>query len=69
VALALLPTTASQVCVDEEDAHSCPLQLFRRLHTLYVDTISNPFHKLDSELNGCASFEKQVGRVVEAGLY
>jgi len=36
---------------------------------LYVDTISNPFYKLDSELNGYSSFERQVGRVVEAGLY
>ena len=44
-------------------------QLFRRLHTLYADTVSNPFHRLDSELNGCASFERQVERVVEAGLY
>mmetsp|Transcript_17063 Transcript_17063/g.47755 ORF Transcript_17063/g.47755 Transcript_17063/m.47755 type:complete len:148 (+) Transcript_17063:78-521(+) len=54
---------------DEEVKDSEMRALFRRLHTLYVDTISNPFHKLDSELNGCASFEKQVGRVVEAGLY
>lgn len=42
---------------------------FARLHTLYADTVSNPFHNLDGELHGCASFERQVERIVEAGLY
>ena len=56
--------------VDDDEVKDAEMRaLFRRLHTLYVDTISNPFHALDSELNGCASFERQVARVVEAGLY
>ena len=43
--------------------------LFRRLHALYVDTTSNPFHEPNSELYKCASFGRQVERIVEAGLY
>ena len=37
--------------------------------TLYVDTVSNPFHEPDSELYKCANFVRQVERIVEAGLY
>ena len=43
--------------------------LFRRLHALYVDTTSNPFHTADTELAGVASFDRQVERIVAAGLY
>ena len=43
--------------------------LFRRLHALYVDTVSNPFHVPDSELYGCASFARQVERITEVGIY
>ena len=44
--------------------------LFRRLHTLYVDTICNPFYNRDEDdLRKCASFDRQVERIVEAGLY
>jgi hypothetical protein len=38
--------------------------LFRRLHTLYVDTVSNPFHAPDSELYDCANFGRQLERIV-----
>ena len=43
--------------------------LFRRLHALYVDTTSNPFHTPDTELSSVASFDRQVQRIVSAGLY
>ena len=56
--------------LDEEDVKDAEMKaLFRRLHALYVDTVSNPFHQPDSELYGCASFDRQVERIVEAGLY
>ena len=56
--------------LDEEDVKDAEMRaLFRRLHALYVDTISNPFHPPDSELYACASFGRQVERIVEAGLY
>lgn len=56
--------------LDEEDVKDTEMKaLFRRLHALYVDTISNPFHTPDSELYGSASFDRQVERIVEAGLY
>ena len=43
--------------------------LFRRLHSIYVDTVSNPFHAPDAELHTCASFSRQVERIAEMGLY
>lgn len=43
--------------------------LFRRLHALYVDTTSNPFHTPDTELGSVASFDRQIQRIVSAGLY
>ena len=56
--------------LDEEEVKDAEMKaLFRRLHALYVDTVSNPFHAPDSELYGCASFGRQVERIVEAGLY
>ena len=58
------------VVLDEEEVKDGEMKaLFRRLHALYVDTVSNPFHTPDSELYGCASFDRQVERIVEAGLY
>lgn len=54
---------------DEEVKEGEMKALFRRLHALYVDTVSNPFHVPDSELYGCASFNRQVERIVDAGLY
>ena len=56
--------------LDEDDVKDDQMRaLFRRLHALYVDTVGNPFHKADSELNDCASFDRQVERIVQAGLY
>jgi len=53
--------------LDEEDVKDAEMKaLFRRLHTLYVDTVSNPFHVADSELYDCASFDRQVERIVQA---
>ena len=40
--------------------------LFRRLHTLYIDTISNPFFAADAELSTSTSFQRQLERIVEA---
>mmetsp|Transcript_66019 Transcript_66019/g.130918 ORF Transcript_66019/g.130918 Transcript_66019/m.130918 type:complete len:150 (-) Transcript_66019:30-479(-) len=54
---------------DEEVKDGEMKALFRRLHALYVDTVSNPFHTSDTELSDCASFDRQVERIVEAGLY
>ena len=54
---------------DEEWKEDQMKALLRRLHTLYVDTVSNPFHEPDSELYKCANFVRQVERIVEAGLY
>jgi hypothetical protein len=44
-------------------------QFFRRLHALYSDTVANPFHTPDTELHACATFQRQIGRIVEAGLF
>ena len=56
--------------VDDEEVREGEVKsLFRRLHALYVDTVSNPFHAPDSDLDACASFRRQVERLVEAGLY
>ena len=56
--------------LDEDDVKDGEMKaLFRRLHALYVDTVSNPFHTPDSELYGSASFGRQIERIVEAGLY
>ena len=54
---------------DEEPKEGEIRALFRRLHALYVDTVSNPFHTYDSELYGSSSFQRQVERIVEAGLF
>ena len=43
--------------------------LFRRVHSLYADTVSNPFHTPDTEVGGCASFRRQIERIVDAGLF
>eukprot|EP00322_Chrysochromulina_rotalis_P029860 CAMPEP_0115849264 /NCGR_PEP_ID=MMETSP0287-20121206/11359_1 /TAXON_ID=412157 /ORGANISM="Chrysochromulina rotalis, Strain UIO044" /LENGTH=147 /DNA_ID=CAMNT_0003303225 /DNA_START=11 /DNA_END=454 /DNA_ORIENTATION=- len=42
---------------------------FRRLHTLYVDTTSNPFHTPDRELASVGLFDRNIQRIVSAGLY
>mmetsp|Transcript_32322 Transcript_32322/g.53473 ORF Transcript_32322/g.53473 Transcript_32322/m.53473 type:complete len:145 (-) Transcript_32322:176-610(-) len=56
--------------LDDEEVKDAEMRaLFRRLHTLYADTVSNPFHTPDTELDGCRSFQRQVERIVEAGLY
>ena len=56
--------------LDDEDVKEEQMKaLFRRLHALYVDTVSNPFHAPDSELYGCSSFGRQVERITDAGLY
>ena len=56
--------------LDEEEVKETEMRaLFRRLHGLYIDAICNPFHVPDTELYGCASFGRQVERLVEAGLY
>ena len=53
--------------VDEEDAKDAEMRaLFRRLHSLYIDTLSNPFFAADAELSSSASFQRQVERIVEA---
>ena len=53
--------------VDEEDAKDAEMRaLFRRLHTLYIDTISNPFFAADAELSTSTSFQRQLERIVEA---
>ena len=44
-------------------------QFFRRMHALYADTVANPFHTPDTELHACATFQRQIGRIVEAGLF
>mmetsp|Transcript_57333 Transcript_57333/g.150569 ORF Transcript_57333/g.150569 Transcript_57333/m.150569 type:complete len:158 (+) Transcript_57333:35-508(+) len=54
---------------DEEVKDSEMRAFFRRLHGLYVDTVSNPFHSPDTELYDCAKFQRQVDRLVDAGLY
>ena len=39
--------------VDDEEPKETELRaLFRRLHALYVDAVSNPFHTYGSELDG-----------------
>lgn len=54
--------------LDDEEVKDTEMKaLFRRLHNLYTDTVSNPFHTPDTELYGCASFDRQVQRIVEAG--
>ena len=56
--------------IDEEEVKDEQMRaLFRRLHSLYVDTMSNPFRAPDADLHACASFRRQVERIVEAGLY
>ena len=58
------------VAIDDEDWKEDQIKaLLRRMQTLYVDTVSNPFHEPDSELYKCANFVRQVERIVEAGLY
>ena len=53
--------------VDEEDAKDAEMRaLFRRLHTLYIDTISNLFFAADAELSTSTSFQRQLERIVEA---
>lgn len=55
--------------LDDEEVKDAEMKVFfRRLHTLYVDTISNPFHDTAAELNHSATFARQVKRVCEAGL-
>ena len=49
---------------DEEPKEGEIRALFRRLHALYVDTVSNPFHAPDSELYGSSNFQRQVERIV-----
>ena len=56
--------------LDDEEVKDAEMKaLFKRLHALYVDTVSNPFHNPDAELYDSASFSRQVERVVDAGLY
>ena len=51
--------------LDDEDPKEGEIRaLFRRLHSLYVDTVSNPFHTADSDLYGSTSFQRQVERIV-----
>ena len=58
------------VVLDDDDVDEQKMRaLFRRLHTLYVDTVSNPFHPPDAELHSCASFSRQIERIAEMGLY
>ena len=55
--------------VDDEEVKDAEVKVFfSRLHRLYVDTISNPFHDPNGELHGNASFARQVKRVCDAGL-
>mgnify|MGYP001974537651 CR=1 FL=1 len=54
---------------DDEEVKDAEVKVFfSRLHRLYVDTISNPFHDPNGELHGNASFARQVKRVCDAGL-
>jgi hypothetical protein len=56
--------------LDDEEVKEAEMRaFFRRLHTLYADTISNPFHTPGTELSESSSFQRQVERIVEAGLY
>ena len=58
------------VVLDEDEVKDAEMKaLFRRLHALYVDTVSNPFISPDTELYDCTSFGRQIERIVEAGLY
>lgn len=54
---------------DEEVKDSEMRSFFRKLHNQYVDTVANPFHPPESELYDCANFQRQVDRLVDAGLY
>ena len=54
---------------DEEVKESDMRAFFRRVHSLYADTVANPFHTPDTELHACATFQRQIGRIVEAGLF
>jgi len=56
--------------VDEEEVKDAEMRaFFRRLHTLYADTVSNSFHEAGSELGSRNSFRRQIERIVGAGLY
>ncbi|KAL1521337.1 hypothetical protein AB1Y20_021004 [Prymnesium parvum] len=56
--------------LDDEDVKDAQMNaFFRRLHGLYVDTVCNPFHPPNTELYDCAKFQRQVDRLVDAGLY
>jgi hypothetical protein len=56
--------------LDDDEVKDAEMKaLFRRLHALYVDTTSNPFHSPDTELMSIQSFDRQVQRIVSAGLY
>lgn len=56
--------------LDEDEVKDDQMRaLFRRLHALYTDTVANPFYSPDAELSESASFDRQVERIVEAGLY
>mmetsp|Transcript_26080 Transcript_26080/g.59242 ORF Transcript_26080/g.59242 Transcript_26080/m.59242 type:complete len:161 (-) Transcript_26080:271-753(-) len=56
--------------LDDEEVKDAEMRaFFRRLHGLYVDTVANPFHPPESELYDCAKFQRQVDRLVDAGLY
>ena len=56
--------------LDDDEVKDAEMKaLFRRLHALYVDTTSNPFHSPETELMSIQSFDRQVQRIVSAGLY
>ena len=56
--------------LDEEEVKDAEMKaFFRRLHSLYVDTIANPFHTPDAELYSSKTFARQVERIVDAGLF
>ena len=56
--------------LDDEEVKDAEMKaLMRRLHALYVDTVSNPFYSPETELSQIPSFGRQVERIVEAGLY
>lgn len=56
--------------LDDEEVKDDQMRAwFRRMHSLYLDTVSNPFHAPDAELQTCANFTRQLERMVEAGLY
>lgn len=56
--------------IDDEEVKEAQMRaFFRRLHQVYVETVSNPFFDAGSALGGCAKFERQLERIVEAGLY